>query len=103
MFWNVRAIPAAVISCGFNPAEAATAELELAGIRLVDSREQIEHCRFAGAVGSDQTVQRSRRQIERKVLHGLQAAKAQARAFGAAAARLNYLDSSQLEQDDLRY
>src|SRR5215813_9544117 len=51
VIWNERPTPAAVMSSGF--------ELDLAGVRWKEPRQEIEGGRLAGAVGADQRVQRA--------------------------------------------
>jgi hypothetical protein len=52
MFWNVRAMPGG--RCRRWRAQSVAVQLDLAGVRCVEPRDDVEDCRLARAVRPDQ-------------------------------------------------
>ncbi len=62
--------------------ERITREFDRSLVLAVHTREQVEHRRFARAVGADKAVQPARRQVKREARYGLQAAEGLADPLG---------------------
>ena len=75
MFWNVRAMPSAVICVRRHAGDVRLRRTRLARGRLVDAGQHVEEGRLAGAVRADQADDRAARDREVDVVDGDEAAE----------------------------
>ena len=74
MFWKVRAIPARAIRCD-GSAVTACRRADGTGRGTIGAGDDVEGRGLAGAVGADDADDLARRNLERKVGEGVDAAK----------------------------
>ena len=67
-FWNVRATPSPAMPWAWTPEQVAAVEVDVAALRLVDPRDDVEQGRLAGAVGADQPADLTLLDREREVV-----------------------------------
>ena len=75
-FWKVRATPSRLISIRPEPRDGAAVQQDLARIRRLEAREEVEERGLAGAVGADDPDELSRAHPEGNVVVGDEAAEA---------------------------